>query len=71
MGKLLNSSICLYSYQKTDLKRMNDTSGVSAKKAIKKLGGAQKKTDMANSQGYATREILRYDHDECWMLIFW
>ena len=44
---------------------MNDTSGVSAKKAIKKIGGAQKKTDMTNSQGYATREMLRYDHDKC------
>ena len=61
MGKLLDSSICLFSYQKTNLKRINDTSRVSAKKAIKKIGGAQKKIDIASSQHYATREILWYD----------
>ena len=44
---------------------MNDTSRVSAKKVIQKIGGAQKKIDIASSQGYATREILLYDHDEC------
>ena len=61
MGKLLDSSICLFSYQKTNLKRINDISRVSAKKAIKKIGGAQKKIDIASSQHYATREILWYD----------
>ena len=44
---------------------MNDTSRVSAKKVIQKIGGAQKKIDIASSQGYATRETLLYDHDEC------
>ena len=44
---------------------MNNTSRVSTKKAIKKIGRAQIKTDIASSQGYSTREILRYDHDEC------
>ena len=48
---------------KTNLIRMNDTSRVAAEKAIKKIGAAQKKIDIASSQGYATREILRYD--EC------
>ena len=42
-----------------------DTSRVSAKKAIKKIGEAQQKIDMARSQGYSTREILQYDHIEC------
>ena len=50
---------------------MNDTSRVTTKKAIEKIGGAQKKIDIASSQVYATREILRYDHDECWMSMFW
>ena len=49
---------------------MNDTSRVAAKKAIRKISGAQKKIDIASSQGYATREILRYDHDECRMSMF-
>ena len=30
---------------------MNDTSRVAAKKAIKKIGGAQKKIDIASWQG--------------------
>ena len=34
---------------------MNDTGRVSARKAIKKIGGAQKKVDIASSQHYATR----------------
>ena len=49
---------------------MNDTSRVSTKKAIKKIGGAQEKINIASFQGYATREILQYDHDECWMSMF-
>ena len=44
---------------------MNDISRVAAKKVIRKISGAQKKIDIAGSRGYATREILRYDHDEC------
>ena len=49
---------------------MNDTSKVPIKKEIKKIGGVQKKIDIASFQGYATREILRYDHDECLMSMF-
>ena len=41
-----------------------DTSRVSAKKATKKIGEAQKKIDIARSRGYSTREILQYDHVE-------
>ena len=41
-----------------------DTSRVSAKKATKKIGEAQKKIDIACSRGYSTREILQYDHVE-------
>ena len=41
-----------------------DTSRVSAKKANKKIGEAQKKNDIARSWGYSTREILLYDHIE-------
>ena len=44
---------------------MNDTGRDSAKKVIKKIGGAQKEIDIASSHGYATREILQYDPDEC------
>ena len=43
----------------------NDNSRVSGKKATKKIRGAQKKIDIASSRSYTTREILRYDHDEC------
>ena len=43
----------------------NDTSKVSAKKSTKKIGGTQKKIDIASSRGYTTRDILRYDHDKC------
>ena len=64
LGKSLNSSICLFSYQKTNLKRMNDTSRDSAKKQIRKIGGAQKEIDIGSSQGYAIREILWYDRDD-------
>ena len=32
------------------------------KKAIKKISGTQMKIDVASSQGYTTRDILRYDH---------
>ena len=38
-----------------------DISKVSAKKATKKIGDAQKKIDRAHSRGYSTREILQYD----------
>ena len=41
-----------------------DTSRISAKKATKKIGMAQKKIDIARSRGYSTREILQYDHAE-------
>ena len=41
-----------------------DTSRISAKKATKKIGEAQKKIDIARSRGYSTREILQYDHVE-------
>ena len=41
-----------------------DTSRVSAKKATKKIGEAQKKIDIARSRGYSTREILQYDYVE-------
>ena len=37
---------------------------VSAKKATKKIGEAQKKIDIARSRGNSTREILHYDHVE-------
>ena len=68
LHKIIGEIIKLFNmppYQKTNLKRMNNTSRVSTKKAIKKIGRAQIKTDIASSQGYSTREILRYDHDEC------
>ena len=41
-----------------------DTSRISAKKATKKIGEAQKKIDIARSRGYSTREILQYDYVE-------
>ena len=47
----------------------NDTSRVSAKKATKKIGGAQKKIDIASSRGYITKGILRYDHDNVHVLM--
>ena len=36
-----------------------------SKKVTKKIGGSQKKIDIASSQGYTIRNILHYDHDEC------
>ena len=49
---------------KTNLKRMNDTSRVSVKRSD------QENWWSTEENWYSTREILRYDHDECWMSMF-